>query len=52
MRELDAVFQVEKSASRAVSLDEMEQQGMLVRLRNGVARLFLSLSLERENCRG
>ena len=40
VRELDAVFQVEKSASRAVSLDEMEQQGMLVRLRNGVARLF------------
>ena len=38
--ELDAVFQKEKSDSRAVSLDEMRHQGMLVRLRNGVARLF------------
>jgi len=40
VRDLDAVFEKEKADSRSVSLDEMNQLGMLVRLRNGVARLF------------
>lgn len=38
--ELEAVFEKEKSAARSVSLADMNQQSMPMRLRNGVARLF------------
>jgi cardiolipin synthase len=40
VRELEAVFEKERLESRSVSLEDINQQSMLVRLRNGVARLF------------
>jgi len=40
LRDLEALFEAERSDSRAVTLEEMMNRSMAVRLRDGVARLF------------
>ena len=40
VHELEAGFEAERARARAVTLEEMTQRSMAVRLRDGVARLF------------
>jgi cardiolipin synthase len=40
INELDRIFERERRASRAVTLDEMRSRSIPVRLRDGIARLF------------